>query len=54
MCECPLIASLGERDIWFDHEGVYDNTLRVPLILAGVGVPRGRVVEDPVAGTLVL
>ncbi len=28
---------------------VYDTTLRVPLILSGPGVPRGRTIADPVA-----
>jgi choline-sulfatase len=28
---------------------VYDTTLRVPLILFGAGVPRGRTIPDPVA-----
>jgi tetratricopeptide (TPR) repeat protein len=28
---------------------VYDTTLRVPLILSGAGLPRGRTIADPVA-----
>ena len=28
---------------------VYDTTLRVPLILSGAGLPRGRTISDPVA-----
>ena len=28
---------------------VYDTTLRIPLVIAGPGVPRGRSVSDPVA-----
>ena len=39
--------SLGERDIWFGHEGLYDNTLRVPLAFAGPGVPAGEVHPSP-------
>ena len=43
--------ALGERDIWFNHEGVYENTLRIPLILAGPGVPRGVRRRAPVEST---
>lgn len=40
---------LGEHGIWFDHHGLYETNLRVPLILWGPGrVPRGRVVDGPV------
>jgi len=41
--------SLGEREIWFDHMGLYENTLRIPLILAGPGIPAERVVRGPVS-----
>ncbi|QDU69095.1 sulfatase [Engelhardtia mirabilis] len=41
--------SLGERDIWFGHEGTYDNTLRVPLIIGGPGIEGGRVDRAPVS-----
>jgi arylsulfatase A-like enzyme len=39
---------LGERDVWFDHEGLYANTLHVPLIFAGAGVPSGARIDAPV------
>ena len=43
---------LGEHGIWFDHHGLYETNLRVPLILWGPGrVPRGAVVRQPVALT---
>lgn len=35
---------LGEHGIWFDHHGLYEENLRVPLILWAPGrVPAGRV-----------
>ncbi len=41
---------LGEHGIWFDHHGLYETNLRVPLLLWAPGrVPRGAVVEDPVS-----
>ncbi|MCB9899015.1 MAG: sulfatase [Planctomycetes bacterium] len=40
--------SLGAHDIWFNHAGLYPDTLHVPLILAGPGVPAGRVESRPV------
>jgi len=40
---------LGEHGVWFDHHGLYDTNLRVPLILWAPGrVPRGLVARDPV------
>lgn len=33
--------SLGGHGIWFDHQGLYPDTLHVPLILAGPGIPAG-------------
>lgn len=39
---------LGEYSIWWDHAGLYPENLRVPLVLAGPGVPSGRRVEGPV------
>ena len=49
--------SLGGHGIWFDHQGLYPDTLHVPLILAGPGVPEGavrseRVQQASVAATL--
>jgi len=35
--------SLGEHHIWFDHAGLYRETLHVPLILRLPGGPHGRV-----------
>jgi arylsulfatase A-like enzyme len=40
--------SLGEHGEPRHSYGVYDATQRVPLILHGVGMPAGRVVETPV------
>lgn len=40
---------LGEYEIWWDHAGIYPQTLHVPLILAGPGVPIGRRVTGPVS-----
>lgn len=37
--------SLTEHGIYFDHHGLYDATMRVPLIFSGVGFPRGSVIE---------
>jgi arylsulfatase len=34
-----------DRPGFFDHAGLYDDTIRVPLIVAGSRVPGGRVVE---------
>jgi arylsulfatase len=33
------------RPGFFDHAGLYDDTIRVPLIMAGPPVPNGRVVD---------
>ena len=40
--------AFGEHDEIGHSLFVYDTTLRVPLILAGPGVPSGRTVDDPV------
>lgn len=40
--------SLGGHGIWFDHQGLYPDTLHVPLILAGPGVPAGASVSRSV------
>ena len=29
------------RPGFFDHAGLYDDTVRIPLIMAGSGVPKG-------------
>lgn len=40
---------LGEHGIWFDHHGLYETNLRVPLLLWAPGVvPRGVVCREPV------
>jgi arylsulfatase A-like enzyme len=39
---------LGEYAIWWDHAGLYPENLRVPMIIAGPGVPAGRRVAGPV------
>jgi arylsulfatase A-like enzyme len=40
---------LGEHGIWFDHHGLYETNLRVPLLLWGPGrVPRGVACGGPV------
>jgi arylsulfatase A-like enzyme len=41
--------SLGERDIWFSHDGLYANTLQVPLILAGPGLEPRAPSKAPVS-----
>ena len=40
--------ALGELGIYWSHKGLYPSTLRVPLFLAGPGVPAGRRVQNPV------
>ena len=36
--------TLGERDSWFRHEGLYDETTHVPLMIRWPGAsPRGRI-----------
>lgn len=40
--------SLGENQVWFGHGGIAPATLHIPLVLAGPGVPAGRVVARPV------
>ena len=40
--------NLGEHDIWWTHKDVYRQTLHVPLVLAGPGVPSGRSSPTPV------
>jgi arylsulfatase A-like enzyme len=34
--------TLYDHDIYFDHHGLYDVTLHVPLLIAGPGIPAGR------------
>jgi arylsulfatase A-like enzyme len=37
--------SLGENHLYWDHSAIYPSTLRVPLIIAGPGVPAGVSVD---------
>jgi len=37
--------SLTEHDIYFDHHGLYNETIHVPLILRYAGLPQGKVVK---------
>lgn len=40
--------SLGEHDNYYDHGGLYPQTIRVPLVIAWPGGPRGVRVQAPV------
>lgn len=40
--------ALGERDIWWDHFGLVDPTIHVPLVLRGPGVEPGSRSAAPV------
>ena len=40
--------SLGNHEIFWDHRELYPDTLAVPLVLAGPGVPRGVTSRRPV------
>lgn len=42
-------GNLGEHRI-LDHGGLYDESARIPLIIAGPDVPAGHVVDTPVSG----
>jgi arylsulfatase A-like enzyme len=41
--------SLGERSSWFNHNGVFRETVHVPLVLRVPGGPRGARVRAPVS-----
>ena len=43
--------SLGEHGIWFDHHGLYDPSIHVPLIMSGSSVPSGKRVSGLVSVT---
>lgn len=40
--------SLGEHGLWFKNN-LFDGAARVPLVIAGAGIPRGVSVDTPVA-----
>lgn len=40
--------SLGNHSIWWDHQGIYPDTLHVPLIFKGPGIPAGIVRTEAV------
>ncbi len=42
--------SLGERSSYFNHQGLFPEVVRVPLILRVPGGPAGLVVDEPVSG----
>lgn len=44
--------SLGEHDMYFIHFGLYESTLRVPLIMYLPGLPRRGIVVDNVVETV--
>lgn len=52
--ERPLVAAitadhgemLGERGIYYNHASLEEPVIRVPLILAGAGIPAGSTVEE--------
>ncbi len=41
--------SLGEHDLWFVHAGLYEPTVRVPLVMRFPEGPRGRKVDTVVS-----
>ena len=40
--------SLGEHNLWFCHGGLFEPTVRIPLILYYPGVPKNLAISDPV------
>ena len=40
--------SLGEHGLWFKNN-LYDVAARIPLIMAGAGLPKGKIVDTPVS-----
>lgn len=46
---------LGDHNIWFDHgDELYDEAVRVPLLLAGPDIPRGKRVDAQVQSVDIL
>jgi len=37
--------SLGEHELYFTHEGVYDVTFNLPLIITGKGIPKNKKIK---------
>lgn len=42
---------MDEHAMWFDHHGLYETNVHVPLLLRGPGIPAGRRVADTVDHT---
>jgi len=40
---------LGEHGLWGHNLGLYEPLVSVPLVMAGPGMPRGTVIDDPVS-----
>jgi arylsulfatase A-like enzyme len=40
--------SLGEHEIYYDHQGLYEVSIRIPFILRLPGFPRGVRISEPV------
>ncbi len=38
--------SLTEHGIYFDHRGLYENDIHIPLIIVGPGVPKGQRIKE--------
>lgn len=38
--------SLTEHEIYFDHHGLYDECMKIPLIILGEGIPKGKKIKS--------